>query len=42
MADPVSSHTLQDMIAYYKARAGEYDEWFYRKGRFDFGSGTKR
>ncbi|MGB1288803.1 MAG: class I SAM-dependent methyltransferase [Aggregatilineales bacterium] len=28
---------LQQQIAYYRARAGEYDEWFYRKGRYDRG-----
>jgi demethylmenaquinone methyltransferase/2-methoxy-6-polyprenyl-1,4-benzoquinol methylase len=29
--------TLQEQIEYYRARAGEYDEWFYRKGRYDYG-----
>ena len=24
---------LGEQIAYYRARAAEYDEWFYRKGR---------
>lgn len=28
---------LQQQIAYYRARASEYDEWFYRKGRYDQG-----
>ncbi len=28
---------LQEQIAYYQARAGEYDEWFYRLGRYDRG-----
>ena len=28
---------IQDQIDYYRARAGEYDEWFYRQGRFDHG-----
>jgi 2-polyprenyl-3-methyl-5-hydroxy-6-metoxy-1,4-benzoquinol methylase len=28
---------LQQQIAYYRARAGEYDEWFYRQGRYDHG-----
>jgi 2-polyprenyl-3-methyl-5-hydroxy-6-metoxy-1,4-benzoquinol methylase len=27
----------RDQIAYYQARAGEYDEWFYRQGRYDRG-----
>ncbi len=29
---------LQQQIAYYRARSGEYDEWFYRHGRYDRGS----
>src|SRR5687768_1659873 len=28
---------LQDQVAYYRARAGEYDEWFLREGRYDRG-----
>jgi len=28
---------LQDQIAYYRARAGEYDEWWFRGGRYDRG-----
>jgi trans-aconitate methyltransferase len=28
---------LQEQIAYYRARAGEYDEWFLRLGRYDRG-----
>ena len=37
MTDPVSSKTLNDMKDYYRARANEYDEWFYRRGRYDRG-----
>ncbi len=29
---------IQQQIAYYRARAGEYDEWFYRLGRYDRGA----
>jgi len=29
--------TLQQQIEYYRARAGEYDQWFYRQGRYDRG-----
>lgn len=29
---------IQQQIAYYRARAGEYDEWFYRLGRYDHGA----
>lgn len=28
---------IQQQIAYYRARASEYDEWFYRLGRYDHG-----
>jgi len=28
---------LEEQKAYYRARAGEYDEWFLRTGRFDRG-----
>ena len=31
------SVTEQEQIAYYRARAGEYDEWFRREGRYDRG-----
>ena len=28
---------LRDQVEYYQARAGEYDEWFRREGRYDRG-----
>ena len=28
---------LDEQLAYYRARAGEYDEWFMREGRYDRG-----
>ncbi len=28
---------LEEQLAYYRARAGEYDEWFLREGRHDRG-----
>jgi ubiquinone/menaquinone biosynthesis C-methylase UbiE len=35
---PVEPHrVIQDQIAYYRARASEYDEWFYRLNRYDHG-----
>ena len=34
--------TLRQQIEYYRARAGEYDEWFYRKGRYDQGEELNR
>lgn len=34
--------TLGDQIAYYRARAEEYDEWFYRRGRYDQGPHLNR
>lgn len=33
---------LQQQIDYYRARAGEYDEWFYRLGRYDRGEDLNR
>ena len=41
MDTPVSSvpsSTLLSMKTYYQQRASEYDEWFYRQGRYDRGS----
>ena len=29
---------IEQQIEYYRARAGEYDEWFLRQGRFDHGA----
>ncbi len=31
---------LREQISYYRARAGEYDEWFLRQGRYDRGAAT--
>ncbi|RUT01852.1 hypothetical protein DSM106972_064750 [Dulcicalothrix desertica PCC 7102] len=31
------SNIIQQQIEYYRARASEYDEWFYRQGRYDRG-----
>ncbi len=28
---------IQEQIAYYRARAAEYDDWFFRRGRYDRG-----
>ncbi len=33
--------TEQEQIAYYRARAEEYDEWWLRKGRYDRGAAQK-
>ncbi|HEU5367460.1 MAG TPA: class I SAM-dependent methyltransferase [Ktedonobacterales bacterium] len=33
---------LLEQIAYYRARAGEYDEWFLRQGRYDRGPELNR
>jgi demethylmenaquinone methyltransferase/2-methoxy-6-polyprenyl-1,4-benzoquinol methylase len=34
----VTDPLLQEQIAYYRARAPEYDEWFLRRGRYDLGA----
>jgi ubiquinone/menaquinone biosynthesis C-methylase UbiE len=33
----VDEDHLDEQVAYYRARAGEYDEWFLRQGRHDRG-----
>jgi len=33
---------LQEQIAYYRARAPEYDDWFLRRGRYDDGPEENR
>ena len=38
MSGNVPAPILGEMVEYYRARAAEYDEWFYRKGRFDRGA----
>lgn len=38
MSQEVPTSVLDEMRAYYRERAGEYDEWFYRQGRYDRGA----
>jgi demethylmenaquinone methyltransferase/2-methoxy-6-polyprenyl-1,4-benzoquinol methylase len=38
----MSERIISDQIDYYRARAGEYDEWFLRQGRFDHGRDFNR
>ena len=38
MSQNVPATVLDDMRDYYRARAAEYDEWFYRQGRYDHGA----
>lgn len=38
MTDTVPTDVLADMVDYYRARAAEYDEWWYRHGRYDHGA----
>jgi len=33
---------IEEQIAYYRARAAEYDEWFMRRGRYDHGPELNR
>jgi ubiquinone/menaquinone biosynthesis C-methylase UbiE len=37
MVDSHLDRLLQEQITYYRARAGEYDQWFLRQGRYDRG-----
>lgn len=39
-ADP--GQILGEQLAYYRARAGEYDCWFLREGRYDHGSAARQ
>ncbi|MEH1901077.1 MAG: class I SAM-dependent methyltransferase [Nostoc sp.] len=34
----MTDNILEQQIEYYRARANEYDQWFYRKGRYDRGT----
>ncbi len=34
---PNLQNLLEQQKQYYQARATEYDQWFYRQGRYDFG-----
>lgn len=36
------SEVLQNQIEYYRARAPEYDDWFYRRDRYDQGEAHTR
>jgi demethylmenaquinone methyltransferase/2-methoxy-6-polyprenyl-1,4-benzoquinol methylase len=38
MSHDVPSKVLDEMKTYYRERAAEYDEWFYRRGRYDRGA----
>jgi demethylmenaquinone methyltransferase/2-methoxy-6-polyprenyl-1,4-benzoquinol methylase len=42
MNEQVSENVLAEMRDYYRARAAEYDEWFYRKGRYDRSPGHNK
>jgi demethylmenaquinone methyltransferase/2-methoxy-6-polyprenyl-1,4-benzoquinol methylase len=36
--EPVDDALLDEQLAYYRARADEYDDWFERRGRYDRGA----
>jgi 2-polyprenyl-3-methyl-5-hydroxy-6-metoxy-1,4-benzoquinol methylase len=38
MNTPISTQTLQEMKTYYRERAREYDEWYYRQGHYSQGA----
>src|SRR5258706_15527373 len=37
-AQPTDPAILAEQVAYYRKRAGEYDEWWFRTGRYDHGA----
>ena len=39
---PEHREILDEQIDYYRARASEYDEWFFRQGRYDHGEAHRR
>ncbi len=38
----MTDQIIQEQIAYYRARANEYDEWFYRIGRYNRGEDSNQ
>lgn len=38
----MSKDILNEQIAYYRARSSEYDDWFYRRNRYDHGEVLNR
>ena len=38
----MKSDILQEQIHYYRERASEYDEWFFRQGRYDRGESHRK
>jgi ubiquinone/menaquinone biosynthesis C-methylase UbiE len=36
------SDILQEQVQYYRERASEYDEWFFRQGRYDRGENHRQ
>ncbi len=38
MSQDVPARVLDEMKTYYRERSAEYDEWFYRQGRYDRGA----
>ena len=36
------SQLIQEQISYYRARAPEYDDWWFRRGRYDRGAEQRR
>jgi len=42
LADEREDQLVRDQIEYYRQRAGEYDQWFMRQGRYDRGEVLNR
>lgn len=38
----MTTDILQEQIQYYRDRASEYDEWFFRQGRYDRGEAHRQ
>lgn len=42
MGDHEPRKILEEQIEYYRARAAEYDDWWFRRGRYDRGADANR
>lgn len=38
----MNSDILHEQVQYYRERASEYDEWFFRQGRYDRGEAHRQ
>ena len=39
---PINPEVLDEMVEYYSARAGEYEDWWERRGRYAMAEDTRQ